>query len=70
MEQLNVSPNESIFVGDHPKNDVNAAQNVGMKGIWKRDFQWNNVEADFIIEDLAELPLIIEKLRQSHIKSS
>lgn len=70
LEQLNVSPNESIFVGDHPKNDVNAAQNVGMKGIWKRDFQWNNVEADFIIEDLAELPLIIEKLRQSHIKSS
>ncbi|WP_057914288.1 HAD family hydrolase [Peribacillus muralis] len=70
LEQLNVSPNESIFVGDHPKNDVNAAQNVGMKGVWKRDFQWNNVEADFIIDDLAELPLIIEKLTQSNIKSS
>ncbi|MBL3646017.1 HAD family hydrolase [Bacillus sp. RHFB] len=70
LEQLNVSPNESIFVGDHPKNDVNAAQNVGMKGIWKRDFQWNNVEADFIVDDLAELPLIIEKLTQSNIKSS
>ncbi|MDM5286378.1 HAD family hydrolase [Peribacillus frigoritolerans] len=70
LEQLNVSPNESIFVGNHPKNDVKAAQNVGMKGIWKKDFQWNNVEADFIVDDLAELPLIIEKLTQSNIKSS
>lgn len=70
LEQLNVSPNESIFVGDHPKNDVNAAQNVGMKGIWKKDFQWNNVKADFIVDDLAELPLIIENLTQSNIKSS
>ncbi|MBT2606679.1 HAD family hydrolase [Bacillus sp. ISL-53] len=70
LEQLNVSPDESIFVGDHPKNDVNAAQNVGMKGIWKKDFQWNNVEADFIVDDLAELPLIIEKLTKSNIKSS
>ncbi|MFD0051089.1 HAD family hydrolase [Actinomycetes bacterium NPDC127524] len=69
LEQLNVSPNESIFVGDHPKNDVNAAQNAGMKGIWKKDFQWNNVEADFIVDDLAELPSIIENLTQSNIKS-
>jgi putative hydrolase of the HAD superfamily len=31
LEQLNVLPNESIFVGDHPENDVKAAQNVGIK---------------------------------------
>jgi len=30
----------------------------------------NNVEADFIVDDLAELPLIIGKLTQSNIKSS
>jgi putative hydrolase of the HAD superfamily len=62
LEQLNVSPFESIYVGDHPENDVKAAQNVGMKGIWKKDFQWNNVDADCIIDDLAELPLIIANL--------
>ncbi|WP_229782656.1 HAD hydrolase-like protein [Oceanobacillus indicireducens] len=28
-------PDESIFVGDHPENDVKAAQYVGMKAIWK-----------------------------------
>lgn len=49
---------ESIFVGDHPENDVKAAQNVGMKGIWKKGFQWNNVKAAFIVDDLVELPLM------------
>jgi putative hydrolase of the HAD superfamily len=69
LDQLNVLPNESLFVGDHPDNDVKAAQNVGMKGIWKKDFQWDNVEADFIVDDLEELPLIIENLSQQIIES-
>jgi putative hydrolase of the HAD superfamily len=60
-EQLNVSANESLFVGDHPVNDMKAAQNVGRKAIWKKDPQWSTVEADFIIHDLAELGLIINK---------
>ncbi|MGG0670731.1 HAD family hydrolase [Lederbergia citrisecunda] len=62
LERLNVSPNVSIFVGDHPVNDVEAAKSVGMIGVWKKDFQWSAVDADFIIDDLAELPLIIEKV--------
>ncbi|MCM3638744.1 HAD family hydrolase [Sporosarcina luteola] len=65
LERLNVSPTESIFVGDHPVNDVEAAKNVGMIGVWKRDLQWNAVEADFIVDDLAEVPLIIEKISVS-----
>ncbi|MEH7239083.1 HAD family hydrolase [Bacillus sp. JJ1562] len=39
LEKLNVSPNECIFFGDHPDNDVKAVRNVGMKGIWKRIFK-------------------------------
>ncbi|WP_226526872.1 HAD family hydrolase [Metabacillus niabensis] len=62
LEQLKVSPNQSIFLGDHPKNDVNAAQNVGMKGIWKKNDRWECVKADFTVNDLAELVLIIKKL--------
>ncbi|MBT2724500.1 HAD family hydrolase [Bacillus sp. ISL-46] len=69
LEKLNVSSKQSIFVGDHPKNDVKAAQNVGMKGIWKKDFQWENVEADFTVNDLAELPLIIENLIRQNVES-
>jgi len=59
---LNVQPNEAIFVGDHPENDVLAAKKVGMKGIWKKDLHWRNAEADYIVDDLGELPFIIEKL--------
>ncbi|MEG0451068.1 MAG: HAD family hydrolase [Lysinibacillus sp.] len=61
LEKLDVSANESMFVGDHPENDVKAAQNLGIKGIWKKDIHWNNVEADFMIDDLAEIPFIIER---------
>ncbi|MEK5442690.1 MULTISPECIES: HAD family hydrolase [unclassified Fredinandcohnia] len=62
LDQLNVSPNQCIFVGDHPVNDVKAAKSVGIKAIWKKDLQWTTVEADFIINDLSELPLIIDKI--------
>lgn len=62
LERLTISPKESIFVGDHPVNDVEAAKSVGMIGVWKKDFQWSAGDADFIIDDLAELPLIIEKV--------
>ncbi|MCM3115728.1 HAD family hydrolase [Neobacillus sp. MER 74] len=69
LKHLKVSPKHSIFVGDHPENDVKAAQNIGMKGIWKKDFQWDNVEADSIVNDLSELPLIIENLSKQNVKS-
>lgn len=62
LKQLSIDPNESVFVGDHPDNDVKAAQQIGMKGIWKKDRHGTNVGADFIITDLMELPVIIKKL--------
>ena len=46
------------------KKDVEAAQNIGMKGVWKQDFQWNHVEADAVVYDLSELPVIIHKLSE------
>lgn len=69
LDKLNVSPNQSIFVGDHPDNDVKASRMVGMTGVWKQDYQWDNVEADFIVNDLAELPLVIDKLNDIKVKS-
>ncbi len=60
--RLGVIPNQCLFVGDHPENDVKAAKNVGMKSIWKRDEQLLEVEADFIIGNLLEIPLIIEQI--------
>lgn len=63
LHKLGVRANESLFVGDHPFNDVKAAQEVGMIGIWKRDEHWSSsIDADFIVEDLAEVPLILKQL--------
>ncbi|WP_342434050.1 HAD family hydrolase [Neobacillus sp. FSL H8-0543] len=59
ISKLDVLPYESLFMGDHPENDVKGAQNIGMKGIWKKDYQWHNVDADYIVDDLAQLPAII-----------
>ncbi|WP_077618228.1 HAD family hydrolase [Bacillus sinesaloumensis] len=69
LENLKILPHEGIFIGDHPMNDVKAAQNIGMKGIWKRDFQWDHVEADAILNDLSELPVIIDSLNKQNIES-
>lgn len=62
LQKLTASPDLSIFVGDHPENDIKAAQNAGMKGVWKRDSVRGNIEADAIIDDLAEIPSIIDEL--------
>jgi putative hydrolase of the HAD superfamily len=64
LRQLNVSANESMYVGDHPENDVKGAKNIGILGVWKKDIQWSNVEADFIVDDLKELPLIIQEVNK------
>ncbi|ADU28731.1 HAD family hydrolase [Evansella cellulosilytica] len=67
LEQLNVRAKSSFFVGDHPQNDIDGAHRVNMKTIWKRDHQWCDVHADFIIDDLIEIPAIIHKDNISQI---
>lgn len=68
LNQLHVTASESIFVGDHPENDVQASKHVGMKSIWKKDFQWDQVDADFIITDLAEVCLIVDQINKDSIR--
>ncbi|OZM58686.1 L-2-haloalkanoic acid dehalogenase [Lottiidibacillus patelloidae] len=65
-DKLNIAPNECIFVGDHPENDVYAAESLGMKTIWKKDSQWNKVNADYTVDNLAEVPLIISELNKQY----
>lgn len=62
LKRLNKEPRESVFVGDHPENDVKASQYVGMRGIWKKDVQWDAFEPDYAVEDLGELPTMIRNL--------
>ncbi|TQR10955.1 HAD family hydrolase [Psychrobacillus soli] len=62
LKRLRVTAGESVFIGDHPENDVMASQYVGMKGIWKKDVQWDAFETDFVVDDLEELPTMIKNL--------
>lgn len=55
LEQMQVLAKEAVFVGDHPINDVEGARNVGMVSVWKKDPQWNDVNADYMMEDLLDL---------------
>ncbi|WP_404457223.1 HAD family hydrolase [Oceanobacillus kapialis] len=64
LNQLGVSANESIYIGDHPENDVKGAEKAGMVGVWKRDLAFSNVKAKYIIDDLSEIPPIIQELNQ------
>ncbi|MFC0189462.1 HAD family hydrolase [Fictibacillus aquaticus] len=65
-ERLNVKTSECIFVGDHPKNDVEAAKNTGMTAVWKTCPHWDEAEAaDYAIADLGELNEIIENMEKA-----
>ena len=64
LQQLNVLASESMFVGDHPQNDVKGAINIGMIGVWKKERQWKEVEADYIINDLKELPVFVSAINK------
>lgn len=61
-EKLNVSLDESIFVGDHPLNDIKAAQSVEMIGIWKRNFLSHDFKTNLVIDNLKQLPYLIKNV--------
>ncbi|MGG3562983.1 HAD-IA family hydrolase [Neobacillus rhizosphaerae] len=62
LNSLGVQPNESIYIGDHPDNDIRAARSIGMLSVWKIDAQWDHVDSDFTIQGLEEIPPIIRTL--------
>jgi putative hydrolase of the HAD superfamily len=64
VNSLNLSSGECVFVGDHPENDVRAANAVGMTSIWKRDHLCRQVEADYIINGLDEIPRLLSAILQ------
>ncbi|KIL49432.1 HAD family hydrolase [Jeotgalibacillus soli] len=61
LERLNVKTEEAVYVGDHPVNDIEAAQLVGMKAVWKKHSFSQNVKADAEIDELEELFGILER---------
>lgn len=60
LNRLGVLSADSMFIGDHPENDVKAARSIGMKGVWKKDRQWNEAEADGVIDDLLDVLALVD----------
>jgi putative hydrolase of the HAD superfamily len=50
IKQLEVKPEECIYIGDHPVNDIEGAAKIGMETIWMKVNQpWNDgIEAKLL----------------------
>ncbi len=65
LSMLGVRASETIFVGDHPTNDIKAAKKSGMGTIWVYNSHYEKPsEADFTIHSLTEIPDIITSLNK------
>jgi len=63
---LKVKPEEAIFVGDSPKEDIEGAKNLGMKTVFVSsqfyDRSMLETAPDGMVENLCQLPRFIRKL--------
>lgn len=65
LELAEVPANEAAMVGDRMVQDVWGAKRLGMRAIWRRPLagapqEQVNVEPDAAIDDLTELPAVLE----------
>ncbi len=64
LERLGVKAEQALFIGDHPLNDVEASAEAGMISVWKRNAQWEDSKAHFIVDGLEEIPGLVQKLEE------
>lgn len=64
LKHSNVSPAESLHIGDNPEQDVEAAKNMGFKTVWANLLQqpWPNHinKADYDITHLNQLSSVLQ----------
>ena len=64
-EQLGVSPEETVHIGDSMKGDIVGAIDAGMKVIWVKTKEMDYIEGyepDGVITSLLELPAVLKSL--------
>ncbi|WP_270619024.1 HAD family hydrolase [Paenibacillus macerans] len=67
LERLGVTPEKAVIVGDHPRNDIWGAAQVGIRGIWlRRKHAWDaelaGGEPWRSVYGLDEIPPLLEEL--------
>lgn len=58
LSEIDSTNKTTLFVGDHPVNDIKGASDAGLKTVWlSRGQAWNmkNCTPHFIIDDISEL---------------
>lgn len=63
IERLGVEPESSLYIGDHPVNDIKGATNAGLSAVWYKGFmEWDKTieEPKYIINGLSDLIKILE----------
>lgn len=65
LNQLNCEPDEAVYIGDHFENDIQAAEAVGMTGIWMNTgANQDQFTPNFSLDRLKDLPKIIKGLNR------
>lgn len=64
-ETLGCRPEQCVYVGDHPINDVQGAKNAGLHAIWIQGFHEAKELIQPNIQHLTEIPFIIQQLNTS-----
>lgn len=69
VRRLGVKPEEAVMVGDWPERDIEGAKKIGMVSVFAKygfafpsGLEEAEKNADFIINDISELPAILQKL--------
>jgi HAD superfamily hydrolase (TIGR01662 family) len=68
LDRLKAEPAETVFVGDRLYDDVSGAQAVGMRAVLTHQFRQEedpDYHPDAVIEDLRELPDVVERFSRS-----
>ncbi len=69
METLAVEPQQAVFVGDRPANDIAGANEAGLVSVWINpphlELELNGVVPDYEVTELAQLLPILNKLDKS-----
>lgn len=62
IEFFDVLPEEAVYIGDHPEHDYYGAKNAGLNVVWKKDNFWKEFKPELLIDDLLEIPFIINSI--------
>jgi len=73
LRRLDVTPEESLMIGDWAERDVVGGKSLGMKTVFARygdTFDTQESGADFDIDDVFELVSIVDALNGTHVHPS